>query len=84
MLAAQMACTHALAMEMIGRTQIAERRDAMNDYGNLAVKLLRTYTAQIEALARVRRKGEQSVRVEHVHVHAGGQAVVGNVNGAGG
>ena len=52
----------------------------MDSCGGLAVKLLRTYTAQAEALAKLRRGGEQTVRVEHVHVHAGGQAVVGNVN----
>jgi hypothetical protein len=52
-------------------------------YGNVASKLLRTYTAQVEALAKLRRKGEQKVRVEHVHVHPGGQAIVGAV-GTGG
>ncbi len=31
--------------------------------------LLRTYTAQIEALAKLRRGGEQRVRVEHVELH---------------
>ena len=51
----------------------------MQECGNLAVKLLRTYTAQIEALAKLRRGGEQTVRVELVHVHSGGQAIVGAV-----
>lgn len=31
----------------------------------------------LEALNRHRGKGQQKVAVEHVHVHAGGQAVVG-------
>jgi hypothetical protein len=48
------------------------------------VKLLRTYTAQVEALAKLRRGGEQTVRVEHVHVHSGGQAIVESVTPAGG
>jgi hypothetical protein len=48
------------------------------------VKLLRTFTAQIEALQRHRGKGEQKVTVEHVHVHAGGQAIVGAVTPGGG
>jgi hypothetical protein len=34
----------------------------------------------IEALNRHRGKGQQKVTVEHVHVHAGGQAVVGMVD----
>ena len=45
----------------------------------MAVKLLRTFALQAEALAKLRRGGEQTVRVEHVHVYPGGQAVVGNV-----
>jgi hypothetical protein len=38
----------------------------------------------IEALNRHRGKGQQKVTVEHVHVHAGGQAVVGTVEVPGG
>jgi hypothetical protein len=47
---------------------------------NLATKLQRTFLAQIETLQKLRGKGQQTVRVEHVHVHEGGQAIVGNVN----
>jgi hypothetical protein len=32
-----------------------------------------------EVLRRLRNGGSQFVRVEHVHVHEGGQAVIGNV-----
>jgi hypothetical protein len=38
----------------------------------------------VEALNRHRGKGQQKVTVEHVHVHAGGQAVVGVVEPPGG
>jgi hypothetical protein len=48
--------------------------------GNLAIKLLRTFTMQVEALHRYRGKGQQKVTVEHVHVNAGGQAIVGTVH----
>jgi len=75
-----MAVTHALAMEFLGRAKRAEMVPQLDSFGNLAVKLLRTYTAQVEALAKLRRGGEQTVRVEHVHVHSGGQAVVGSVS----
>jgi hypothetical protein len=37
----------------------------------------------MECLAKVRRRGEQKVTVEHVHVYPGGQAVVGNVTQTG-
>ena len=84
MLAAQMTATHAVAMHMLGKARHAEYLEHMNSFGGLATKLLRTFTAQTEALAKLRRGGEQTVRVEHVHVHSGGQAIVGNVNHAGG
>ena len=47
---------------------------------NHATKMLRTFTAQMEALKRYRTGGQQKVTVEHVHVTAGGQAIVGVVN----
>jgi hypothetical protein len=84
MLASQMAVTHSLAMEFLGRAKRAEYIPQLDASGNLAVKLLRTYTAQVEALAKLRRGGEQTVRVEHVHVHPGGQAIVGSVTSGGG
>jgi hypothetical protein len=62
-------------MDFLGRAKRAQPIPQLDTSGNLAVKLLRTYTAQVEALAKLRRGGEQTVRVEHVHVHAGGQAV---------
>jgi hypothetical protein len=49
-----------------------------------ANKLSRTYATLLEALNRHRGKGQQKVTVEHVHVHAGGQAVVGIVSPPGG
>ncbi len=45
-----------------------------------ATRLLRLFTEQMEALARHRgTASEQRVTVEHVHVHEGGQAIVGAV-----
>jgi hypothetical protein len=44
-----------------------------------AARLLRAYATQVEALRRLRNGGSQVVRVEHVHVNEGGQAVIGNV-----
>lgn len=79
MLAVQMVGTHSVAMDMLARAKQADSTDQLERFGTLAVKLLRTYTAQIEALAKLRRGGEQKVRVEHVHVYQGGQAIVGNV-----
>jgi hypothetical protein len=80
MLASQMAATHSLAMDMLGRTRRAGTPERMQAHGALATKLLRTFTAQTEALAKIKRGGEQTVRVEHVHVYSGGQAIVGAVS----
>jgi hypothetical protein len=41
--------------------------------------LMRAYAAQVEVLRRLRNGGHQFVRVEHVHINEGGQAVIGNV-----
>ena len=51
---------------------------------NQANKLSRTFSTLLEALNRHRGKGQQKVTVEHVHVHEGGQAIVGNVETRGG
>ena len=47
-------------------------------------KLARTFAVQMETLKRYRTGGEQRVTVQHVNVAEGGQAIVGNVNAAGG
>ena len=48
-----------------------------------ATKLTRLHADLILALDKHRGKGQQIVRVEHVHVHQGGQAIVGNVQAGG-
>ena len=54
-----------------------ERRIAA--FGSAAARLMRAYATQVEVLRRLRNGGQQFVRVEHVHVNDGGQAVIGNV-----
>ena len=41
--------------------------------------MLKACATQVEVLRRLRSGGQQFVRVEHVHVNDGGQAVIGNV-----
>ncbi len=79
-LAVQMACTHTAAMAVLARLDAAlgtERRVAA--YGSAAARLLRAYVTQVEVLRRLRHGGHQYLRVEHVHVNHGGQAVIGTV-----
>jgi hypothetical protein len=85
MIAAQLIATHNATMECYRRAMIAEQTlEARRENLNQANKLARTYATLIEALNRHRGKGQQKVTVEHVHVHAGGQAVVGMVEARGG
>jgi uncharacterized protein (DUF305 family) len=80
MLAVQMVAAHSLALSMARRALKAERVDFLATYTNLTAKLMNAYTRQLEAMARLRgQTGKQVVRVEHVTVQSGGQAVVGNV-----
>jgi hypothetical protein len=85
MLAAQLLASHNASMECYRRAMIGEqtfegRRESLSQ----ANKLSRTYTTLLEALNRHRGKGQQKVTVEHVHVHPGGQAIVGAVEQPGG
>src|SRR3979409_2121276 len=80
MLAAQLVGCHNASMECYRRAMIGEQTfEGRRENLAQANKLSRTYAALIEALNRHRGKGQQKVTVEHVHVHAGGQAVVGVV-----
>lgn len=80
MMAAQLVAAHNAAMECYRRAMIGEQSfEGRRENLTQANKLSRTYAALVEALNRHRGKGQQKVTVEHVHVHAGGQAVVGMV-----
>jgi len=85
MLAAQLIAGHNAAMECYRRAMLGEQTfEGRRENLNQANKLSRTYATLLEALNRYRGKGQQKVTVEHVHVHAGGQAVVGIVDTPGG
>jgi hypothetical protein len=80
MMAAQLIAAHNAAMECYRRAMIGEQTfEGRHENLALGNKLSRTYATLLETLNRHRGKGQQKVTVEHVHVHAGGQAVVGMV-----
>ena len=81
MLAARMVGVHWLAMDLLSKAGSTTDRALLNDRGNLAVKLLRTYTTQIEALKRYRSTGEQRVVVQHQHVNVTVDQAAVQVNG---
>jgi hypothetical protein len=81
MLAAQMVAAHNAAMECFRRAMIpgqtlAGRQVALGQ----ANKLTRSFATLLQTLDKHRGKGDQTVRVEHVHVYPGGQAIVGAVS----
>lgn len=85
MMAAQLIAAHNAAMECYRRAMIGEQTfEGRRENLNQANKLSRTWTTLLDALNKHRGKGQQKVNVEHVHVHAGGQAVVGMVERPGG
>ena len=85
MLAAQLVASHSASMECYRRAMHPEQTfEGRRENLSQANKLSRTYTTLLESLNRHRGKGQQKVTVEHVHVHPGGQAIVGNVAAGGG
>jgi hypothetical protein len=85
MIAAQLIACHNASMECYRRAMIPEQPlEAWKEQLSQANKLSRTYATLLETLNKHRGKGAQKVTVEHVHVHAGGQAIVGSVESPGG
>src|SRR5580704_2754340 len=85
MMAAQLIASHSAAMECYRRAMIGEQSfEGRRENLNQANKLSRSFSTLLDALNRHRGKGQQKVTVEHVHVHSGGQAIVGAVGPGGG
>ena len=85
MIAAQLIAAHNAAMECYRRAMISEQTfEGRRENLSQANKLSRSYALLLDVLNRHRGKGQQKVTVEHVHVHSGGQAVVGMVETPGG
>jgi hypothetical protein len=85
MLVSQMIGVHNTSMDLLQKAQAPYLSvERSNQAANQAVKMTRTYAAQMEALKKYRNGGQQTMKVEHVHVNEGGQAVIGNVSKGGG
>lgn len=80
-LALQAACTHMVAMVMMARIGGGHGGDRrLPALASAAAKLMRVHCMQVETFRRQQGGGDQNIRVEHVHVHKGGQAIVGAVS----
>ena len=82
LLAVQMVGIHNVAMKCLGRAMLPQQTfEGRQTNLNYATRLLKTFTDQMDALQKHRGKStQQKVTVEHVHVHLGGQAIVGAAN----
>ena len=80
MIAAQLIAAHYAAMECYRRAMGSDQTfEGRHENLRQATKLSRASAALVDTLNRHRGKGQQKVTVEHVHVHSGGQAIVGTV-----
>jgi len=86
MIAAQAMAAHHTVMECGRRAMLPEQPfEAAQRFRKAAANASRTFIELLSALDRKRGKGgQQVVRVEHVHVHPGGQAIAGNIAPGGG
>lgn len=78
-LAVQMACTHAVTMAVLSRLGGGfggDRQTAM--MAAAASRLMRAFATQVEALRRLKHGSSQLIRIEHIHMDAGAQAVFGS------
>ena len=83
-LVSQMSVTHMQAMDCLRIAASKKEYPKIYErFQNQGIKLMRLYNQQLETLDKHRRKGNQKMTVEHVHVHKGGQAIVGNVTQGG-
>jgi hypothetical protein len=81
MLVAQMLSIHDLQQRTATYAIICDSLESKQSYINLVVKLTNCFTQQANMLAKLQGVGGQKIIVEHVEVHQGGQAVVGNIQG---
>ncbi len=82
LLAIQIIATGVTGMRFLRQSQKHLTADYIDVYGNFAVKLLRLQSEMLVAFERYRRGSKQTVEVRHVHIHSGGQGIVGIVNHA--
>lgn len=84
MLVCQLIALQAQAMEFMSRSVVSTQSTHGVDLNiNRSTKLLRLHHETMEALNRYRKKGTQTMIVQHVQVNQGGQAIVGQVQHGG-
>jgi hypothetical protein len=80
LLAVQIIATGFAGLRFLRQSHRHMTEDYINVYGGYAIKLLRLQNEMIQTFERYRRGNKQTVEVRHVHIHSGGQGVVGIIN----
>lgn len=81
-MALQMVAANEHTLLCFNRSRKAEYMHHAAPYSNMANKAMRSFALHAEAIAKLRRGGEQVVK--HVHVNEGGQAVIAQTVNTGG
>jgi hypothetical protein len=81
MLITQMLSVHDLQQEAMRVSKVNLDNPKAQYLINASIKLSNTFTQQAALLSKLQGKGSQKIIVEHVDVHDGGQAIVGDVSG---
>jgi len=77
----QMLVTHDLFMKCANRANAkGQNQESLDGYIKGIMKLSRVYTSQLKAYISYKNQGLQKVKVEHIHISEGGQAVFGNID----
>lgn len=79
LLAAQMYEIHEQQQKMAKRADSSDYIQHRQMYINSLIKLSNVFIQQTILMQKLTGNGQQKVIVEHVHVHNGGQAIVGNI-----
>ena len=82
MLAIQMIAVSDAALMFLKRATLQDQPPEAVDTNVLrATRLMRVFREQLQAMQKLKGKAsQQKVTVEHVHIHEGGQAIVGSVS----
>src|SRR6202047_1673693 len=80
LLAVQIIATGFAGLRFLRQSHRQMTEDYIDVYGGYGIKLLRLQNELIQTFERYRRGNKQTVEVRHVHIHSGGQGVVGIIN----
>lgn len=83
MLISQMTAAHSHCINLFQQAGDSTLHEVQMERLKQAQKLMRTFAHSMETLEKTRRRGNQTMKVEHVNINSGGRAIVGPVGDRG-